>query len=439
MCIRDRLLNRAPTLHRLGIQAFQPVLVEGSAIQLHPLVCTAFNADFDGDQMAVHVPLSRESVLEAKKIMLSTNNMLAPRSGEPIVAPNLDMVLGIYYLTGVEDEAKDKKMSFNSKESAIFAYETETLGLRELITVKLDGEFIETTIGRILWNDIIPEELGFRNMQFTKSSIEDLVSECYGSFGKDITTVVLDDIKDIGFKFATQSGTTIAIKDIVTPPQKQSLLSSADQKIRKLDEQYMEGMITEVERYQSSISVWEDVSKKMETAVSDSLPNYAGIYSMADSGAKGNLAQIKQMAGMRGLMSDPKGRIIELPIRSSFAEGLSVMEYFISTHGARKGLADTALRTADSGYLTRRLADVAQDLIINKEEDEGAVGIKIVKDTDGMGSTLADRIVSRFPSMPVTHPETGEVMCDTDTIISSKIAKEIEEAGIEEVLSLIHI
>ena len=253
-------------------------------------------------------------------------------------------------------------------------------------------------------------------MQFTKSSIEDLVSECYGSFGKDITTVVLEDIKDIGFKFATQSGTTIAIKDIVTPPQKQSLLSSADQKIRKLDEQYMEGMITEVERYQSSISVWEDVSKKMETAVSDSLPNYAGIYSMADSGAKGNLAQIKQMAGMRGLMSDPKGRIIEFPIRSSFAEGLSVMEYFISTHGARKGLADTALRTADSGYLTRRLADVAQDLIINKEEDEGAVGIKIVKDTDGMGSTLADRIVSRFPSMPVTHPDTGEVMCDTDTV-----------------------
>ena len=427
------LLNRAPTLHRLGIQAFQPVLVEGSAIQLHPLVCTAFNADFDGDQMAVHVPLSRESVLEAKKIMLSTNNMLAPRSGEPIVAPNLDMVLGIYYLTGVEGEAKDKQMSFNSKESAIFAYETETLGLRELIRVKLEGDFIETTIGRILWNDIIPEELGFRNIQFTKSSIEDLVSECYDSFGKDITTVVLDDIKDIGFKFATQSGTTIAIKDIITPPQKQSLLSSADQKIRKLDEQYMEGMITEVERYQSSISVWEDVSKKMETAVSDSLPNYAGIYSMADSGAKGNLAQIKQMAGMRGLMSDPKGRIIELPIRSSFAEGLSVMEYFISTHGARKGLADTALRTADSGYLTRRLADVAQDLIINKEEDEGAVGIKIGKETDGMGSTLADRIVSRFPSLPVTHPETGEVMCDTDTIISPKIAKEIEEAGIEEV------
>ena len=428
------LLNRAPTLHRLGIQAFQPVLVEGSAIQLHPLVCTAFNADFDGDQMAVHVPLSRESVLEAKKIMLSTNNMLAPRSGEPIVAPNLDMVLGIYYLTGVDNQSDDnKKMSFNSKESAIFAYETETLGLRDTIVVKINDEFIETTIGRILWNNIIPEELGFRNIQFTKSTIEDLVSECYGILGKDVTTLVLDDIKDIGFKFATQSGTTIAIKDIVTPPQKQSLLSSADQKIRRLDEQYMEGMITETERYQSSISVWEDVSKKMETAVSDSLPNYAGIYSMADSGAKGNLAQIKQMAGMRGLMSDPKGRIIELPIRSSFAEGLSVMEYFISTHGARKGLADTALRTADSGYLTRRLADVAQDLIINKEEDEGAVGIKITKDTDGMGSTLSDRIVSRFPSIPVTHPETGEVICDTDTIISPQIAKDIETAGIEEV------
>ena len=428
------LLNRAPTLHRLGIQAFQPVLVEGSALQLHPLVCTAFNADFDGDQMAVHVPLSRESVLESKKIMLSTNNMLAPRSGEPIVAPNLDMVLGIYYLTGIDNpEGKEKLMGFNSTESAVFAHETETVSLRETVKVKIEGDFIETTIGRILWNDIIPDELGFRNIQFTKATIEDLVSECYGTFGKEVTTVVLDDIKDIGFKYATMSGTTIAIKDIVTPPQKQSLLSSADQKIRKLDEQYMEGMITQAERYQSSISVWEDVSKKMEVAVSDSLPNYAGIYTMADSGAKGNLAQIKQMAGMRGLMSDPKGRIIELPIRSSFAEGLSVMEYFISTHGARKGLADTALRTADSGYLTRRLADVAQDLIINTADDEYATGIKIRKDTDGMGSTLADRIVSRFPSITVTHPETGEVICDTDTIISMKIAKEIEEAGIEEV------
>ena len=428
------LLNRAPTLHRLGIQAFQPILVEGSAIQLHPLVCTAFNADFDGDQMAVHVPLSRESVLEAKKIMLSTNNMLAPRSGEPIVAPNLDMVLGIYYLTGMnQSEDKEKLMGFNSTETAVFAHEIETVGLKEPISVKIEGKFIETTVGRILWNDIMPEELGFRNIQFTKSTIEDLVSECYGTFGKDVTTLVLDDIKDIGFKYATMSGTTIAIKDIVTPPQKQSLLSSADQKIRKLDEQYMEGMITEKEKYQSSISVWEEVSKKMEIAVSESLPNYAGIYTMADSGAKGNLAQIKQMAGMRGLMSDPKGRIIELPIRSSFAEGLSVMEYFISTHGARKGLADTALRTADSGYLTRRLADVAQDLIINAKDDEYATGIKIRKDTDGMGSTLSDRIVSRFPSIEVIHPETGEVICDTDTIISVKIAKEIEEAGIEEV------
>ena len=428
------LLNRAPTLHRLGIQAFQPILVEGSAIQLHPLVCTAFNADFDGDQMAVHVPLSREAVLEAKKIMLSTNNMLAPRSGEPIVAPNLDMVLGIYYLTGMnQSEDKEKLMGFNSTESAVFAHETETVGLKEPVSVKIEGKFIETTVGRILWNDIMPEELGFRNIQFTKSTIEDLVSECYGTFGKDVTTLVLDDIKDIGFKYATMSGTTIAIKDIVTPPQKQSLLSSADQKIRKLDEQYMEGMITEKEKYQSSISVWEEVSKKMEVAVSESLPNYAGIYTMADSGAKGNLAQIKQMAGMRGLMSDPKGRIIELPIRSSFAEGLSVMEYFISTHGARKGLADTALRTADSGYLTRRLADVAQDLIINAKDDEYATGIRIRKDTDGMGSTLSDRIVSRFPSIEVIHPETGEVICDTDTIISVKIAKEIEEAGIEEV------
>ncbi len=307
------LLNRAPTLHRLGIQAFQPVLVEGSALQLHPLVCTAFNADFDGDQMAVHVPLSKESVLEAKKIMMSTNNMLAPRSGEPIVAPNLDMVLGIYFLTGTEEKKDDKNLkAFPNIESAVFDYETENIKLRERINVKIEGEFIETSAGIILWNNVIPDELGFRNHRFRRSEIEDLVAECFDKLGKEKTTVVLDDIKDIGFKFATLSGTTIAIKDIVTPPQKQSLLSSADQKIRKLNDQYMEGMITETEKYQSSINIWEDVSKKMEKAVSDSLPNYGGIYAMADSGAKGNLAQIKQMAGMRGLMSDPKGRIIEI-------------------------------------------------------------------------------------------------------------------------------
>ena len=285
-----------------------------------------------------------------------------------------------------------------------------------------------------MWNNVIPNELGFRNHRFTRSEIEDLVAECFDKLGKDRTTVVLDDIKDIGFKFATVSGTTIAIKDIVTPPQKQSLLSSADQKIRKLNDQYMEGMITETEKYQSSVNIWEDVSKKMEKAVSDSLPNYGGIYAMADSGAKGNLAQIKQMAGMRGLMSDPKGRIIELPIRSSFAEGLSVMEYFISTHGARKGLADTALRTADSGYLTRRLADVAQDLVINKAEDELAVGIKITQAEDRtMQSSLADRIVSRYASIPVIHPESGEELVDTDTIISPELAKKIQDAGVKEV------
>ena len=429
------LLNRAPTLHRLGIQAFQPVLVEGSALQLHPLVCTAFNADFDGDQMAVHVPLSRESVLEAKKIMMSTNNMLAPRSGEPIVAPNLDMVLGIYFLTGIEEKKDDKKIkAYPNIESAVFDYETEKIELREIIKVKIEGEFVETSVGIILWNNVIPDELGFRNHRFTRSEIEELVAECFDKLGKDKTTVVLDDIKDIGFKFATVSGTTIAIKDIITPPQKQSLLSSADQKIRKLNDQYMEGMITETEKYQSSVNIWEDVSKKMEKAVSDSLPNYGGIYAMADSGAKGNLAQIKQMAGMRGLMSDPKGRIIELPIRSSFAEGLSVMEYFISTHGARKGLADTALRTADSGYLTRRLADVAQDLVVNTADDELAVGIKITQAEDStMQSSLADRIVSRYASVPVIHPETGEEIVDTDTIISPELAKKIQDSGVEEV------
>jgi DNA-directed RNA polymerase subunit beta' len=443
------MLNRAPTLHRLGIQAFQPVMVEGSAIQLHPLVCTAFNADFDGDQMAVHVPLSHEAVVEAKHLMLSTNNMLAPRSGEPIVAPTLDMVLGIYYLTGMDEpdapEEKDEaETSGESKRSNLrsfasfadtrLAHDMGQISLRQPVRVLTeDGVFITTTVGRVIFNDALPEEMPYRNDLFVRSLIEDTVSESVALYGREITAEVLDNMKDLGFRYATQSGTTIAIKDIMTPPQKQPLLAAADQKINRLDDQFQEGMITQEEKYQASIEIWTDVNEKMTNAVRDNLPNYGGIFTMADSGAKGNLAQIKQMAGMRGLMSDPKGRIIELPIRSSFAEGLSVMEYFISTHGARKGLADTALRTADSGYLTRRLADVAQDVIITADEDPTAQGLLVVDaDSTADQARIGDRVLGRFPAQPIVHPETGEVLADRDTLISPELAARIQEAGVKE-------
>ncbi len=438
------MLNRAPTLHRLGIQAFQPVLVDGSAIQIHPLVCTAFNADFDGDQMAVHVPLSREAVLEAQRLMLSTNNMLAPSSGFPIVSPTLDMVLGMYYLTGIDgekvtaierdEEGNAKYKKFANFEDAGLAFDIERVKLREIISVRDEaGEWIETTVGRIIFNQALPEAMDFRNQRFDRSVIEAIVGEAVNEHGNEVTSIMLDKIKTLGFRYSTQSGTTIAMKDIVVPPQKQSLLSAADTRISRLDEQYQEGLITEAERYKASVEIWTDVSDKMTKAVEDTLPNYGGIFAMADSGAKGNIAQIKQMAGMRGLMSDPKGRIIEMPIRSSFAEGLSVLEYFISTHGARKGLADTALRTADSGYLTRRLADVAQDVIITTDNDPSAQGILITGTAQGgIQAPLAERIVTRYVAEPIVHPETGEIIVNRDKLITREIAEQITEANVTE-------
>ena len=439
------MLNRAPTLHRLGIQAFQPVLVDGSAIQIHPLVCTAFNADFDGDQMAVHVPLSREAVIEAQRLMLSTNNMLAPSSGFPIVSPTLDMVLGVYYLTGVDGDELTP-VERDEEGNAVFdttyadfndvrlAFDTERIKLRQLIKVRDDhGELIETTVGRVIFNWALPKTMEFRNQLFDRGAIEALVGEAVTGYGNQATSEMLDQVKNLGFKYATQSGTTIAMKDIVTPPQKQSLLSAADTKISKLDEQYQEGLITDHERYEASVGIWTDVSNKMTDAVEDTLDKYGGIFTMAASGAKGNIAQIKQMAGMRGLMSDPKGRIIEMPIRSSFAEGLSVLEYFISTHGARKGLADTALRTADSGYLTRRLADVAQDVIITTENDPGAQGILITNDQQGgQQAPLAERIVTRYLAEPIVHPETGELIAERDELVSREVAERIMAANVKE-------
>ena len=460
---RPVLLNRAPTLHRLGIQAFQPTLVEGQAIQIHPLVCKAFNADFDGDQMAVHVPLSREAVLEAQRLMLSTYNMLAPSSGAPIVSPTLDMVLGNYYLTGIEGEDLDQEAPEEHTEDAEtletvdsadgleetaqrvyadfadarLAHDLGVIGLREPISVRTPdtGEVITTTVGRIIFNGTVPVELGFQNHLIDSNAISDLVSQAYGSLGNERTAEFLDELKDLGFRYATQSGTTIAIDDIVVPAVKSKLLADGDSQIAKLDDLFLQGMIDEPSRYQEAVNIWMAVNDRLTDAVQDELPNYGGIYTMAHSGAKGNIQQIKQMAGMRGLMSDPKGRIIELPIRSSFREGLSVFEYFISTHGARKGLADTALRTADSGYLTRRLADVAQDVIVLFEDCGTGNGIWLEAAESDLDIPLVERIVSRYPAMPVTHPETGEVLVEIDTLITATIASELIDAGVERVLA----
>ena len=438
--IQDRpvLLNRAPTLHRLGIQAFQPVLVEGSAIQLHPLVCAAFNADFDGDQMAVHVPLSREAVLEAKRIMLSSNNMLSPSSGEPIVAPTLDMVLGCFYMTIIQEGAKGEGKRFNSFGEAHLAFDTGIIDLRAKILVKApdsnNGHLIETSPGRIIFNEVLPPEMGFRNYIMDKGKLKDLVSECTRTLGNEKTAGILDAVKQLGFHYATRAGITIAINDIEAPAAKKGIISKAEAKIKQLEEQYQRGLITDDERYNTAINIWTEASDQMTGLIEEHLPDFGGIYLMATSGAKGNIAQIKQMAGMRGLMSDPKGRIIDLPIKASFREGLSVLEYFISTHGARKGLADTALRTADSGYLTRRLIDVSQDVIVLQEDCETPTGIWIEDQPQKtLMSSFVERILGRRAAGDVVDTNTGEVLADRNEEIGEETIEKIVEAGITSV------
>ena len=436
------LLNRAPTLHRLGIQAFQPVLVEGSAIMLHPLVCTAFNADFDGDQMAVHVPLSQEANQECRSLMLSSENMLSPGSGTPIVAPTLDLVLGNYYLTEFNDELEkdsSKITKFSSMEDAIYSYEVGAIGLKEKIEILelSDGKSpFYTSVGRVIFNQILPKSISFINETINKKMLQEIVVQCHENESTEVTTKMLDNLKLLGFKYSTKSGTTIAIKDIIVPKSKNNLLKNADSKIGKLEQLFKDGLINdETERYQKTVDVWTETNEKLTQAVKETLPYFGGVYAMSESGAKGNIEQIRQMAGMRGLMSDPKGRIIELPIRSSFVEGLSVLEYFISTHGARKGLADTALRTADSGYLTRRLADVAQDLIVSSIDDKTNEGLLITdSEENSIQARISERIVGRYPYQDVLDPKTGKVLADTETLISYELANKIQDAGVKEVL-----
>ena len=437
---RPVLLNRAPTLHRLGIQAFQPILVEGGAIQVHPLGCQAFNADFDGDQMAVHVPLSKGAVQEARKVMLSSYNMLSPSSGEPIVAPTLDIAFGCYYLTTVENIPVDQKNVFSSFDDARLAHETGELGLRSPIKVRHQTtedktEIIETSVGRIIFNEALPNEMSFRNSEQGKDALKEITAECFSLLGNDATLKALDAIKALGFRYASQSGTTIAINDIGVPIEKDKIIQEAEEKISTLEEQYQDGLIREIEKYTNSVEVWTEANSRLTNVIQDNLHNYGGIYLMAISGAKGNIQQIKQMAGMRGLMSDPKGRIIDRPIKSNFREGLSVLEYFISTHGARKGLADTALRTADSGYLTRRLIDVAQEVTITIEDCETLSGVWVENIPDPeLKTPFIDRIKSRTIVNPVPNPETGEIVIDRNESVTEAISIQITELNVEGIM-----
>ncbi|MCY7418846.1 MAG: DNA-directed RNA polymerase subunit beta', partial [Chloroflexi bacterium] len=445
------LLNRAPTLHRLGIQAFMPVLVEGSAIQIHPLVCFAFNADFDGDQMAVHVPLSKAAQEEARRMMLSTANLLSPSDGGPVVAPTQDMILGCYYLTlEREDLAAIQPVTFSDEQDALLAYEvgridTRTavdnmpnhhvakLGLHTRVQVPVRTWDVEseqlverevvTTVGRLLFNQVLPDRLRFTNETMNRTRLREIVSRCYSMLGSDETAHLVDGIKSIGFKYATRGGITIAVSDIPVPPNKAAMLAKAEEQIKRIDEQFQRGLITDDERYTQVVAIWQsttaqvsdDMAKMMEPGAKDehgapSSVSGGSVWMMTSSGARGNKGNIGQLGGMRGLMADPTGRIIDVPVRSNFKEGMTVLEYFISTHGARKGLADTALRTADSGYLTRRLVDVAQD-VITRDDDcgTGEGGWITRRETEEFAGSEPDafrrRIVGRFAAGPVFAPK----------------------------------
>ncbi|MGB0651385.1 MAG: DNA-directed RNA polymerase subunit beta' [Rhodothermales bacterium] len=444
---RPVLLNRAPTLHRLGIQAFQPVLIEGKAIRLHPLVCTAFNADFDGDQMAVHVPLSHDAALEAQLLMLSSHNILSPAHGGPITVPTQDMVLGLYYMTKAANGEKGEGMRFSSMGEARQAYDQGVVVLHAKVQVRLDdGSTIDTTMGRILFNEIVPEGVGYINEVLTKKNLRGIIGRVLKASGFPATAAFLDAIKELGFENATTAGLTFSIADIVIPDAKEELISGAQTEVEKARGNYAMGFITENERYNQVIDIWTHINNQVSEVLFDTLKNdkegFNAIYMMADSGARGSKEQIRQLGGMRGLMAKPQkslvgsaGEIIENPIISNFKEGLTVLEYFISTHGARKGLADTALKTADAGYLTRRLVDVAQDVTVNEHDCGTLRGIRIsaLKDNEDVVEPLADRILGRVSVHDVTDPLTGDLIVEANELIDEEKARSIAETSIEEV------
>lgn len=430
------LLNRAPTLHRLGIQAFEPVLVEGKAIKLHPLVCPAYNADFDGDQMAVHLPLSVEAQAESRLLMLATTNILNPSDGGPITVPTQDMVLGVFYLTTIKEDRKGAGKIFANADEAIKAYDTDRVHLQAPVKVRLDGEIIETSIGRVIFNEALPEELEFINKRFGKSDLGDLITDLYEEVGNDKTAATLDKIKSMGYDFATRSGISIAVSDAEIPPAKPKIVSQAEDEVHQIENHYRRGAITEDERYHKVVDIWNQAKDDVTDALLENLDESNNIYIMAISGARGNTSQISQLAGMRGLMADPSGRIIDVPIRSSFREGLDVLEYFLSTHGARKGLADTALRTADSGYLTRRLVDVSQDVIVREDDcgtEEGIYVESIGPKGKNAVEPLSERCIGRFTAEEIVDPESGEVIVENNTLIDRKKMNKIEAAGIDKV------
>lgn len=444
------LLNRAPTLHRLGIQAFEPVLSEGRAIKIHPLVCTAYNADFDGDQMAVHVPLSAEAQAEARMLMLSAHNILSTKDGRPVATPTQDMVLGAYYLTIEKDPENGKIRAFSSLNEALLAYQHKVLGLHEKLRMRLKGYgLVHTTLGRVIFNEVLPPELRHYVQEddgwhlgklMDKKQLGKLVADSYQTFGNAKTAVVLDAVKSLGFHFACVAGITIAISDIKIPGAKKEILAAAEIKVDTIDKQYRRGLITDDERYKKTIDLWTTATDDVTTALMNSLDRFNPVYMMANSGARGNIQQIRQLAGMRGLMADPSGRIIDLPIKANFREGLTVLEYFISTHGARKGLADTALRTADSGYLTRRLVDVAQDVIV-REEDCDVVGLNLVrerarlaKSSAGAIDMLKDSLLGRVLDQDVIDPKTADILLPQGTLLTEDALRLIGENGVPEIM-----
>ena len=449
------MLNRAPTLHRLGIQAFEPVLVEGRAIKLHPLVCTAFNADFDDDQMAVHVPLSAEAQTEARVLMLSANNLLRPQDGGPVTIPSQDMILGAYYLTYTRDEG-DVEHAFSDVDEAMLAYDAGIVTLHTPIRVRLykeiNGEMrhklVKTTVGRLIYNEAIPQDLGFVdrsdpeamfdpevNFVVGKKQLGKIIDRCITKHGFTTSAGMLDAIKDLGYHYSTVGSLTVAIADMTVPSKKYELINETEKMIVRIDKQYRRGNLTNEERYREVVKAWEKTTKDVTDALQASMDQYNPIFMMADSGARGSMAQIRQLAGMRGLMADTAGRTIEIPIKANFREGLSVLEYFISSRGARKGMADTALRTADSGYLTRRLVDVSQQVII-REEDCGTHDGILVSEIEEHGQvieTFAERVHGRYPTQDILDPATGEVLFTKDTMLRKDDAAILEAHGLYQV------
>jgi DNA-directed RNA polymerase subunit beta' len=460
------LLNRAPTLHRLGIQAFEPVLIEGKAIQLHPLVCTAFNADFDGDQMAVHVPLSIEAQLEARALMMSSNNILSPANGDPIIVPSQDVVLGLYYMTRERVGAKGEGMAFSDVAEVHRAYESRNIDLQAKIKVRLvehirdtggqlvkNTRVVDTTAGRALLSEILPRGLSFDaiNQDMTKKIISATINACYRTVGLKETVVFADQLMYTGFQYATRAGVSIGVDDMVVPQQKTKILATAEKEVKEIQEQYSSGLVTNGERYNKVVDIWSRTNDQVAKAMMEKLgtdevtdakgakvrqKSFNSIFMMADSGARGSAAQIRQLAGMRGLMAKPDGSIIETPITANFREGLNVLQYFISTHGARKGLADTALKTANSGYLTRRLVDVAQDLVVTEVDCGTANGLSITPIVEGgdVVEGLGERVLGRVVSEDVAVASSGEVLVKSGVLIDEKLVKLLEKMGIDQVM-----